>query len=301
VDPDGEDWERTVRTVETVGPQRGGSRPRAEVLRSWPAEEDWKAEVAAAEAACRSGALEKVVLARCVEVATEARPEAVLDTLAGRYPTCTSFAVSAGQAVFVGATPETLVRVRGERVWTQALAGTAPRGLDPQQDGTIRRRLLESPKEAREHDLVVSHLRQALGAVCADVRCGRRGVLLLPNVQHLRTRLSGRIQAPAGLLELAGRLHPTPAVAGLPVAAATEWIRGHESVPRGWYAGLVGWVDAAGGGAVVVAIRSALVQEGHAWAFAGCGIVAGSDPQRELEESRLKLRPLMEALGVAGR
>lgn len=297
-----EDVSRTVRALESVQEEETpGGPPEGQVVWSWPAEKAWQRELSAAEAACRSGVLQKVVLARCVEVATRARPGSVLQALAHRYPTCTSFAVCTGGSVFLGATPETLVRVRGGRVWAQALAGTAPRGADPEHDQRLREQLRTSPKEAREHELVASHVQEALTSVCTDVRRGGRGVLLLPNVQHLRTVLSGDLREDVGLLEVAGRLHPTPAVAGLPVAAATGWIGAHESVPRGWYAGLVGWTDASGNGTLWVAIRSALVQQGRAWAFAGCGVVAGSEPHRELAESQLKLRPILEALGVAGR
>ncbi len=290
--------ERTVSLLDAVRQARRGPAARAGVVRWLPPDGRWRTQVEAAEAACRAGHLEKVVLARCVELSTSAPPQQALHTLSTRYPTCTAFAVSRPQGVFLGATPEVLARVRHGTVWTQALAGTAPRGSGPREDELARGQLVASPKEAREHELVAAHLRQALAGLCRDVRERPREVVTLPNVHHLRTRFSGRLNPGLGLLEVASRLHPTPAVAGLPVRVACEWVREHESVPRGWYAGAVGWVDASGQGELVVAIRSALVRDGRAWAFAGCGVVAGADPDREVRESQLKLQPVLEALGV---
>ncbi|MCS7235457.1 MAG: isochorismate synthase [Armatimonadota bacterium] len=298
---DEEEAERTVGLLDAVGQQHGEPPVRAEVVRWLPPDGRWRSQVQAAEAACRSGHLEKVVVARCVELSTSASEDAALRSLSTRYPTCTAFAVSRPQGVFLGATPEVLARVRRGRVWTQALAGTAPRGSGRRQDGLLRAQLLASPKEAREHELVAAHLRQALADLCRDVRERPREVVALPNVHHLRTRFSGRLNPGLGLLEVAGRLHPTPAVAGLPVPDACAWVRENESLPRGWYAGAVGWVDFSGQGELVVAIRSALVRDGRAWAFAGCGVVAGADPDREVRESQLKLQPVLEALGVRAR
>ncbi len=299
VSPQGEEEvDRTVQVLESVQEVPGGACGRGEVIQALPLEQDWKLQVLDAEAACRSGELQKVVLARCVEVATSATPEGVLRDLSARYPTCTVFAVAREDAVFLGATPETLVRVRRGRVWTQALAGTAPRGADPDEDGAFRRQLVSSSKEAREHELVVAHVRQALSSLCARVVQGPRQVVTLPNVHHLRTRFAGWLSAQATVLEVAERLHPTPAVAGLPVRRARQWIRTRESVPRGWYTGVVGWVDAAGDGELAVAIRCGLLRGGRAWLFSGCGVVAGADPEREYRESQLKLRPVLEAFGV---
>lgn len=300
VTPEGgeEQVDRTIHALASVREVPAGTSGRGEVVRALPDEQDWKTQVLEAEAACRSGELQKVVLARCVEVATSVTPDGVLQVLSERYPTCTVFAVAREGVVFLGATPETLVRVKRGRVWTQALAGTAPRGNDPDEDTVLQRQLASSSKEAREHELVVAHVREALSSVCARVVQGPREVVTLPNVHHLRTRLSGRLAADSTVLEVAGRLHPTPAVAGLPVGRAREWIRTRESVPRGWYAGVVGWVDASGDGELAVAIRCGLLRGGWAWVFSGCGVVAGADPEREYRESQLKLRPVMEAFGV---
>ena len=118
----------------------------------------------------------------------------------------------------------------------------------------------------------------------------------MPNVQHLYSPLTGTLTADSHILELVERLHPTPASGGLPRQSALSLIRTHESFDRGWYAGPVGWIDGKGGGEFAVAIRSALLRQNEARLYAGCGIVAGSDPQREYEESRLKLQPMLWAL-----
>ncbi len=289
--------DRTLRALHE--PDEAEPTPAvAHPIRQLPSAGRWMAEVARAEAACRAGALQKVVLARCVELATETSPETVLQRLAQRYPTCTVFAAAHPDAVFLGATPETLVRVRRGVVSAQALAGTACRGATAEEDARLRSQLCASAKEAREHELVAQHVHRVLRPVCAQLRRGSREVVTLPNVLHLRTRFSGRLLEGTGVLDVAGRLHPTPAVAGLPVEAAGEWVRRHEAMPRGWYAGALGWVDAQGDGELVVCIRSAVLRAGRAWAFAGCGIVGGSQPDREYEESQAKLRPVLEAFGV---
>lgn len=292
-----EEVDRTLQALEAL-PQAARGTASGYVVRQFPPAGRWMVEVAQAEAACRAGPLQKVVLARCVEVATEANPDSVLQRLQQSYPTCTTFAVARQDAVFLGATPETLVRVRRGRVLAEALAGTSPRGTTPEEDAYIQSQLCNDPKEAREHELVAQYLQQALCPVSNRLRAGPRQVLALPNVLHLRTRFSGRLLHGTDALQVAGRLHPTPAVAGLPVAAAREWVRQHESFCRGWYAGVLGWVDGQGGGELVVSIRSALLRAGRAWAFAGCGIVAGSTPDREYQESQVKLQPVLEALGV---
>jgi len=290
--------EHTLQVVDSAREAPAELSGEARLVRCAPEEDRWEQAVKEAEAACRAGHLHKVVVARCVEAAACASADRVLHHLSTRYPTCTTFAVCVQGAVFLGATPETLVRVRGGHVRTQALAGTAPRGRGAEQDEAFRYHLRSSPKEAREHHLVLTHLQQVLRPLCTTLRTGHQTVVRLANVQHLRTTLTGQLREPRALLELAGHLHPTPATAGMPVQAALDWIRAREPVARGWYAGAVGWVDPAGG-ELAVALRCALLRDGRAWAFAGCGIVAGSDPQREWEESQLKLRPVMEALGMA--
>ncbi|MCO5169837.1 MAG: isochorismate synthase [Planctomycetes bacterium] len=249
--------------------------------------------------------LQKVVLARAVEhVAGGAfDPAATLARLddpraAVRFATAPG---GAARGCFVGATPEALVRVAGRDVRTVALAGTTRRGADATDDEALGAALLASDKDRREHALVVDAVRAALGPLCDALDAPATPSLRrLPRVQHLETPLAGTLRAPGGLLDLAARLHPTPAVAGASRAAALGWLRRHEALRRGWYAGAVGWLDAQGGGALAVAIRSALLQGARAFTFAGAGVVRGSDPDAEWDETTLKLETLGRALAARG-
>jgi isochorismate synthase len=183
-----------------------------------------------------------------------------------------------------------------------ALAGSAARGQGEAEDALLAQTLLGHPKERDEHAAVVDRLRDTLGDLCEGLHVSEVPVVMRTvDIQHLHTAMHGRLREPTTILEVAGRLHPTPAVAGLPVDAALDWIRSAEALDRGWYAGAVGWVDRGGDGEFAVAIRSALVTGQTAFVFAGCGIVAGSDPEREYEESQIKMRPMLRALGALQR
>jgi isochorismate synthase len=252
-------------------------------------------------AAIRSGSLQKVVLARAAHVDARSEINAVawLVALRERFPTCTLFAVGEDDAVFLGATPERLVRVRGEIVETAAVAGTAPRGASHAADRALGEALCDSRKNGDEHEFVVRYLEAALAACCDDVRIDTEPKLLKTRtVQHLCTELRARrrIGAPVSLLELVGRLHPTPAVGGAPRDAALDWLARHESVARGWFAGPVGYLQSDGDGEFAVALRSALVRGRHATAWAGAGIVARSEPKAEFTETELKLRTVLGPL-----
>ena len=273
---------------------------RRHTAEEYPLGADWMARVAASAQAVRAGILRKVVLARSVRVrGGPFDPIAALRRLSDGYPGCTLFAVARGARCFLGATPERLVRVRGGEVSAMALAGTAPRGRDEQEDRRLGELLLASSKDRIEHAAVVDLMREDLAGACTEVSADDGpGLLKVANVQHLCTPLTARIRPPVTLLDLIARLHPTPAVGGVPRDKALEWIRRHEGLDRGWYAGPVGWVDRRGEGEFAVAIRSALLHGDEAVLFAGCGIVADSDPDQEYEESRLKLRPMISALGI---
>jgi isochorismate synthase len=216
--------------------------------------------------------------------------------LRGAYPGCTLFAVGRGAATFVGATPERLARVQGDRLDAAAVAGTAPRGATTRADRDVARALLESPKERAEHAHVVDDLHARLQPLCASVTLppGPR-VLVTETLQHLHTPVRARLRAGYGLLDAVAALHPTAAVCGVPRAAALAALRSHEHLDRGWYAGGVGWLDSTGG-EVAVALRCALLRGPDALLYAGAGIVAGSTWHAELDETRLKLRPLLGAL-----
>jgi isochorismate synthase len=225
----------------------------------------------------------------------------VLERLRADYPGCFVFGVGRGQRCFLGASPERLVRLREGTVWATCLAGSIARGTTTEEDEHLGTALLASAKDRAEHAIVVRALCDALvGAGVELAPVGPPGLMKVRNVQHLCTPVAGRVGAGRTILELVERLHPTPAVGGFPREAALRLIREREGMDRGWYAGPVGWMDASGDGEFTVAIRSALLRGPEASLFAGCGIVAGSDPEREYAESCLKLRPILSALDGSG-
>jgi len=247
----------------------------------------------------RAGAFGKVVPARQVTArfagspGGAAAPE-LLRRLAIRYPTATTFAMSCGDQTLLGATPELLIRTGNGFAEADALAGSCPRGDDPAEDAALARAMLASRKERHEHDTVVEHLRDAMtgAGVVLDPYPAEPHVRALPAIQHLCTPVRGRLPtAPGAILELAGALHPTPAVAGRPVAPALEFLRRHEPAGRGWFAGPVGWTDLAGNGEFCMALRSGLLdpESNEISLFAGSGVVEESDPTAELRETASKL------------
>jgi salicylate biosynthesis isochorismate synthase/menaquinone-specific isochorismate synthase len=259
----------------------------------------FRAEVTRALRAIACGDLEKVVLARSVSVRRPGGfdPARVVDELRRRDPSCASFAVVRPGAAFVGATPERLLQLSEDRVETTAVAGSAPRGRSPEEDARLGRELLESKKEQAEHEIVLRAIKEALDESCRELTMPEAPRLLrLEAVQHLETPVHARLRRDVTLLELVGRLHPTPAVAGAPREAALAWLAEREGLERGWYAGPLGFVNTDGSGAFWVALRSALLRGDAARLFAGAGVVAGSLPDAELRETRIKLRAMLDAL-----
>ncbi|MCH8008316.1 MAG: isochorismate synthase [Chloroflexi bacterium] len=273
--------------------------PRAVTFAEESDSEWWRRSIAAVEREIRSGAVEKLVLAR--EVRAHADDPlawgAVLRRLKDRYAACTTFAFARDGSCFLGSTPERLVRLDGRAVRANCLAGSAPRGETEDEDRAQGYALLQDKKERHEHALVVSALQDALEPCCAALDIPEQpGLLTMPNVQHLHTPVEGTLRDDLHVLDLVARLHPTPAVGGVPQRVASSLIKELEPFDRGWYAGPVGWFDSRGDGEFVVAIRSALLREQDARLYAGCGIVDGSDPEREYAESRLKLEPMLWAM-----
>lgn len=277
-----------------------GTLPRVCVLPT-DDREGWHGRVAEAKEAIAAGRLRKVVLARQVRLrAAMAIPALPLVTVLARdLPGCLAFAFAPTQAAaFVGATPERLVRRRGPHVVTGALAGSAARGATPEDDRNASAGLCASAKDRSEHELVVEAIRRALEPLADLPRASTPRVVRLPNVQHLFTPIDAELAGPVHILDLVGRLHPTPAIAGSPRAAALDFLRVRESLDRGWYGGAIGWVDRAGDGDFAVAIRAARLAGNEARLFAGAGIVAGSDADAEWAETGMKLRAIGTALGV---
>jgi menaquinone-specific isochorismate synthase len=256
----------------------------------------WRAAVRAALAEVGSGRLDKVVLAR--EAAVEAdRPfprAELLRRLRARPGGSTYLYACDG---FVGASPELLVRRRGRLAVSRPMAGTVPQGDGAAAGADGLARLTGSPKEAVEHRLVVDAVAEGLAKVADRVEVGRPEVVRLATVAHLATEITADLTGPLpSALELAGLLHPTPAVGGAPRDAALAAIAALEPFDRGRYAGPVGWVDRAGDGEWAVALRCASLAGRRADLIAGAGIVPGSDPDTEWAETEHKLRAMLEVL-----
>jgi isochorismate synthase len=260
----------------------------------------WCDLVTAARLQIQRRAFDKVVLSRTRRAAFTgdidlARVFAVLDE---RQPETTRFFIGRDAAGFIGATPERLLSLRGRRLVTEALAGSIPR-RSAGADAASAALLLASDKDRSEHAFVVSALREALGPLCEALLIpAAPEVRSLAHLHHLATPIAGTLRARAHVLDLARRLHPTPALCGAPRAQAAAFILANEPSPRGWYGGGVGWLDASGDGAIHVAIRSALLAPRTAWIYAGAGIVGASDPEAELEETIAKERAMRDALGA---
>jgi menaquinone-specific isochorismate synthase len=264
--------------------------------------EAFRAQVRAITDAIARGDHAKIVAARSavVSLAGEARAADMLAELDARHAECVRVLVRPpGGGTLIAATPERLVRLDGTSVQCDALAGSHVRlegGDVMRADGAA---LLASGKDRREHALVVDAITSALRGLGAEVRVPSEPVVrALRQILHLHTPITATLPGARHLLEVAAALHPTPAVGGTPTRIATRWIADHE-VPRGWYASPVGWFDLDGNGELAVAIRSGVLAGERAHLWAGAGIVAGSDPDRELAETELKLRAMLGALGVS--
>lgn len=240
------------------------------------------------------GEVEKVVVARraVIDLGGDLSAADVIERLADRFSDCTAFAFEAGGATFLGATPERLFEKRGARVRTEALAGS----IDPSV-ADAGARLLASAKDRAEHAFVVRDIERRLAPLCVELSVASAPELrALPHVLHMRTPIEGSLREGISAVDLLEQLHPTPAVGGVPAAAALARILALEPEPRGWYGAPVGFIDARGDASFSVALRSGVVAGGLAYLYAGAGIVAASDPESEWSETALKMRALEDAL-----
>jgi menaquinone-specific isochorismate synthase len=304
---EGVGWVTTVGDVDprdlpgTTGtPADDGPAPRLRYADGALDPASWCAAVATAVGRIGAGELAKVVLARDLLVSSDVPldPRRILRRLADRFPDCWTFAVDG----LLGATPELLLRRRGRQLSARVLAGTAPRGAGADDD-RLAAALIGSAKDRAEHALAVDSLVRALEPYCTSLDVpAEPDLLTLANVRHLATDLTGTqrrsgARGNAGLLDLVGAVHPTAAVCGTPTPDAAEVIAELEGMDRGRYAGPVGWLDAHGDGEFGLALRCAeLTGDDGARLFAGCGIVAGSDPAAELAETQAKFAAFQAAL-----
>lgn len=260
---------------------------------------DYERAVAAAVEEIAHGRREKVVLARevRVEAARAHDPAAIFGAMRAAFPACFSFCFGTPEGAFVGASPELLIRRNGAVAATVALAGSTRRSADPAVDDHLGEALKRSGKDRREHEIVARRIERSLRphSVWVD-SAAEPGLVKVANIQHLATPIRAQLADARSAVELAGLLHPTPAVGGEPPEGVVEAIARLEGLDRGWYAGAVGWMDAAEDGEFCVALRSALLRDRTAHLFAGAGIVADSDPASELAETELKLDALLPLL-----
>jgi salicylate biosynthesis isochorismate synthase len=260
--------------------------------------EHFVAAVARAVERIRAGDFEKLVLAREVVVhAPDAHdPAAVFGVLRAAFESCYVFCAGRGDAAFVAASPELLVRREGRRASAVALAGSTRRSADPAVDDHLGEQLRQSAKDREEHVIVVRRIARALRPHSVWITApDEPAIIKVANIQHLATPIRAQLADPRSAVELAGLLHPTPAVGAEP-AGATAQIPAFEGFDRGWYAGPVGWTDANEDGEFCVALRCALLRGAEARLYSGVGVVRDSDPAAELAETEVKLGALLPIL-----
>jgi salicylate biosynthesis isochorismate synthase/menaquinone-specific isochorismate synthase len=268
-------------------------------IRSVHPPEEFEDAVRAATDLIDEGEMTKVVLARevIVEAASAHDPAPAFGALREQFPSCFCFCAGTPEAAFIGASPELLVRRSGASASTVALAGSTRRSSDPAVDDHLGEQLLRSDKNRREQQIVAERIVRILRPHAVWVETAPEPeVVKIANIQHLATPVIAQLAEPRSAVELAGLMHPTPAVGGEPDAPAAAAIAELERMDRGWYAGPVGWMDATEDGEFCVALRSALLRDREARLYAGVGVVAGSDPAAELAETEVKLEALLPLL-----
>lgn len=247
----------------------------------------------------RDNKLTKIVVAQALEIYSDSSFNLIqsLQNLRYNHPDCYIFCISNNQEdYFVGASPERLLSIQDNQLVTDALAGSAPRGEREYEDQILGEKLLNSDKEKREHETVSDFIVEHLSQLDLKPKKASLQLLKLRNIQHLWTPIYAHIPFNLKPLEIIAQLHPTPAVAGVPIDIACQEIKNYENFDRSLYAAPLGWIDCDHNCEFIVGIRSALIKNNKARLYAGAGIVAGSNPQQELTEIKLKFQPLLRAL-----
>ena len=248
-----------------------------------------------------SGVVQKIVLSRQVDLELKENLDIskVLGNLSKRYPRCYVFAFRKNESIFFGASPEKLAKISNNWIEADALAGSISRGETSEKDSELANKLLTSEKDIAEQQIVVSFISESFGQFCKDVVFDKNPIIRkLPNIQHLWTPIKGEIKSEQSLFSILKELHPTPAICGVPWDKARDSIIEMELHDRGLFSGMIGWFNFNNEGEFAVAIRSALLQRKFIYAFAGCGIVKGSDPEFEYAESELKLKPIFSLFEI---
>ena len=304
--------ERLCRELQVVGGDGGGdsrgsmasSSPRVPFTRDESERAVWDAAVSDALAAIDEGRVSKVVLARTLDLVTESRldPIEVVHHLWEENPGSHVFYFEPEDScALVGAAPETVTDVFRGRFHATAVAGTVARGETPKEQKRLASLLLASEKEGVEHRIALDDMIHRLGPLAKEIHAQPEPhVLTLARLQHLETEIRARLPEGTSALTVLEALHPTPAVCGLPRDAAFEFLEEEEPFERGWYAGPVGWFDLDGNGVFVPALRCAVVRDVRWRLFAGAGIVQGSEPGLEWDETSIKFEPMLRALAASG-
>jgi menaquinone-specific isochorismate synthase len=255
----------------------------------------WKLLVSQAKEDIDEGKLEKVVLARRVEAKLLNQPcqKNLAIYFRDRFPGCYNFIYKNNKSIFFGATPELLVRFRAGKIEIDALAGSISRGNNSSEDVEFESELLKSEKDLSEHKFVVDYITKALGETIDNLQIGEIGVKKLNNIQHLLTKIEGELPFDIQIFNILKELHPTPAVCGTPKDDSALFIKKKEEHQRGLYSGIIGWFNYNFEGEFIVAIRSGLITSNKLFAYAGSGIVRDSDPEKEWQETELKLSPIL--------
>ncbi len=260
----------------------------------------WLEKVGTAIHDIKEGKMDKVVLAREARLLFQDKvsSEAVLRNLKTDQPTSFIFSLESGSDCFVGASPERLIKKQGTTLLSTCLAGSIRRGKSEEEDEMLGKELLSDHKNRMEHQFVVETIEEALQKYSSEVNVPEMPTLMkVKHIQHLFTPVIANCEDDLSIFKVVKNLHPTPALGGLPKEKAVEWIREHEPLERGFYASPIGWTDAYGNGEFAVAIRSGLIQGKEVSLFAGCGIVEDSDPTLEYNETTIKFKPMLHALG----
>jgi len=264
------------------------------------APDKWKESVDGVVKELSEGVLKKVVLARELRLVftNQIEAETVLENLYLQQHASFLFAFESNGDCFIGASPERLVKKNGTEVYSTCLAGSISRGKTEKEDWILGQSLLNDQKNLNEHGFVVEMIKEALEESCEEVILPDKPQLMkMTDIQHLYTPVIGKCDFNTSLLLLVEKLHPTPALGGLPKKQAVEKIRQVEELDRGFYAAPLGWIDYKHDGEFAVSIRSGLLQGNEASLFAGCGVVADSKSESEYLETSLKFRPMLRALG----
>ncbi len=288
-------------TLSTTGETSDHSdRPPFELQHREDERNRWGHKVEKCRNLIGNNVFDKIVIARAVELhaSQSVNTPCVMYHLRQTFPECYNFLIRLDSSPdFIGATPERLIALKKNRMNTEGLAGSISRGKSAVEDVALGNKLITNRKNRGEHQIVVKEICHKLRPYSERIEHPKKPVLKrLHNVQHLFTPISAVLQDGVTIHELAGALHPTPAVGGYPRNSSVPWIRTIEKLDRGWYAGPIGWFNPSGNGEFSVAIRSAHIDGYKARLYAGCGIVEDSEAETEWKESELKFRPILEAL-----